>query len=175
MWISCYLLISWALQKFYYGNPKLFFTQNVYMTILNCLIEWFKFCRAPCSWVKCWVFVQGVLSNNTIVAVKRLFMKTQQASSDFTNEVVLIANLRHQNLVNLKGFCLKGKEMLLVYEYVDNYDLDKILFGKFTHTFWLGKTWEQSWRMKITSLYCCLSSILLLRIILFISYDARLF
>ena len=120
------------------------------MTILNCLIEWFKFSRTPCSWVICWVFVQGVLSNNTIVAVKRLFMKTQQASSDFTNEVVLITNLRHQNLVNLKGFCLKGKEMLLVYEYVDNYDLDKILFGKFTHTFWLGKTWEQSWRMKIT-------------------------
>jgi serine/threonine protein kinase len=121
------------------------------------------------------VFVQGVLSNKTIIAVKRLFMKTQQASSDFTNEVVLITNLRHQNLVNLKGFCLKGKEMLLVYEYVDNYDLDKILFGKFTHTFWLGKTWEQSWRMKITYWHCYLSSILLLRIILFISYDARLF
>ena len=84
--------------------------------------------------------MQGILSNNIIVAVKRLFMKTQQGSRDFTNEVVLITNLRHQNLVNLKGFCLRGKETLLVYEYVDNYDLDKILFGKFTQTFWLGKT-----------------------------------
>ena len=96
------------------------------------------------------MFVQGILSNNIIVAVKRLFMKTQQGSRDFTNEVVLITNLRHQNLVNLKGFCLKGQEMLLVYEYVDNYDLHKILFGKFTQTFWLGKTWEQSWRNIIT-------------------------
>lgn len=75
--------------------------------------------------------MQGELPNNTIVAVKQLFMKTQQASDEFINEIVLIINLQHRNLVNLKGYCVNGKEMLLIYEYVDNYDLDKILFGEF--------------------------------------------
>lgn len=75
--------------------------------------------------------MQGELPNNAIVAVKQLFMKTQQASDEFINEIVLIINLQHRNLVNLKGYCVNGKEMLLIYEYVDNYDLDKILFGEF--------------------------------------------
>lgn len=72
--------------------------------------------------------VQGVLSNNTPVAVKQLFMKTQQASEEFLNEILLITNLQHRNLVALKGYCLHGKEMLLVYEFVDYCDLDKLLF-----------------------------------------------
>jgi serine/threonine protein kinase len=75
--------------------------------------------------------MQGELPNNAIVAVKQLFMKTQQASDEFINEIVLIINLQHRNLVNLKGYCVNGKEMLLIYEYVDNHDLDKILFGEF--------------------------------------------
>ena len=74
--------------------------------------------------------MQGELSNHNIVAVKQLFMKTQQASDEFINEIVLIINLQHRNLVNLKGYCVNGKEMLLIYEYVDNHDLDKILFGE---------------------------------------------
>nr|APU94833.1 leucine-rich repeat receptor-like protein kinase [Pohlia nutans] len=71
---------------------------------------------------------KGMLTNNTQVAVKQLFMKTQQASEDFLNEILLITNLQHRNLVALKGYCLHGKEMLLVYEFVDFCDLDKLLF-----------------------------------------------
>ncbi|KAG0581642.1 hypothetical protein KC19_4G268100 [Ceratodon purpureus] len=71
---------------------------------------------------------KGTLTNDTQVAVKQLFMKTQQASEDFLNEVLLITNLQHRNLVALKGYCLHEKEMLLVYELVDFCDLDKLLF-----------------------------------------------
>ena len=71
--------------------------------------------------------MQGILTNSVEVAVKQLFMKTQQASEDFLNEVLLISNLQHRNLVALKGYCLHGKEMLLVYEFVDYCDLDKLL------------------------------------------------
>jgi hypothetical protein len=31
--------------------------------------------------------------------------------------------------VNLKGCCLREHQRLLVYEYVDNYDVDQILLG----------------------------------------------
>jgi hypothetical protein len=77
--------------------------------------------------------MQGVLANNIEVAVKQLFIKTQQGSEDFLNEIILISNLQHRNLVALKGYCLHGKEMLLVYEFVDFCDLEKFLFGKHFH------------------------------------------
>lgn len=90
--------------------------------------------------------MQGMLANNTHVAVKQLFMKTQQASEDFLNEILLITNLQHRNLVALKGYCLHGKEMLLVYEFVDFCDLDKLLFqGGYPILFWfLPFQWEVS-------------------------------
>ena len=74
--------------------------------------------------------MQGMLSDNNVIAVKQLFMKTQQASIDFINEIVLITNLQHRNLVKLRGYCLNGKEMLLVYDYIDNADLGKLLLGE---------------------------------------------
>jgi serine/threonine protein kinase len=77
--------------------------------------------------------MQGVLANNVEVAVKQLFIKTQHDSEDFLNEILLISNLQHRNLVALKGYCLYGKEMLLVYEFVDFCDLEKFLFGKHFH------------------------------------------
>ena len=81
-------------------------------------------------WFLRYVFLQAILPNNNVVAVKQLFLKTHEVINSFINEVVLITNLQHRNLVNLKGFCVSGKEMLLVYEYVDNHDLDKILLSK---------------------------------------------
>jgi hypothetical protein len=81
--------------------------------------------------------MQGVLANNIEVAVKQLFIKTQHGSEDFLNEILLISNLQHRNLVALKGYCLHGKEMLLVYEFVDFCDLEKFLFGKYFHNWCL--------------------------------------
>lgn len=62
--------------------------------------------------------------------MKQLFLKTRESRDAYVNEVLLIANLQHRNLVTLKGYCLHGKQTLLVYEYVDKADLDKLLLSK---------------------------------------------
>ncbi|KAG0624024.1 hypothetical protein M758_3G218400 [Ceratodon purpureus] len=72
---------------------------------------------------------KGVFPNGNVVAVKQLFIKTAQGLDEFSNEVVLITGMKHRNLVNLKGCCLREHQRLLVYEYVDNYDVDQVLLG----------------------------------------------
>jgi hypothetical protein len=55
-----------------------------------------------------------------------VYVKTAQGMDEFLNEVVLITGMKHRNLVNLKGCCLREDQRLLVYEYVDNCDVDQI-------------------------------------------------
>lgn len=52
---------------------------------------------------------------------------------EFKNEAKLLARVQHRNVVNLLGYCVHGVEKLLVYEYVANESLDKILFSKFKY------------------------------------------
>jgi serine/threonine protein kinase len=39
----------------------------------------------------------------------------------------MIGCLRHKNLVQLKGWCCEGDELVLVYEYLPNGSLPKVL------------------------------------------------
>jgi serine/threonine protein kinase len=64
------------------------------------------------------------------VAIKQLLIKSQQNIDEFLNEVVIITGVKHRNLVKLKGCCLRDNKRLLVYEYLENGDLAKVLFER---------------------------------------------
>ncbi|KAL0463185.1 UNVERIFIED_CONTAM: Cysteine-rich receptor-like protein kinase [Sesamum latifolium] len=72
---------------------------------------------------------KATLKNGNIIAVKKLDISSGRAKADFETEVRLISNVHHRNLVRLLGYCSKGSELLLVYEYMANGSLDRFLYG----------------------------------------------
>ncbi|CAH8315541.1 unnamed protein product [Eruca vesicaria subsp. sativa] len=86
---------------------------------------------------------KGKLQNGQEIAVKRLALRSGQGEEEFKNEVLLLSKLQHRNLVKLLGFCLKGEERLLIYEFVPNSSLDHFIFeevAKQDHT--LKASWS---------------------------------
>ncbi|XP_078157098.1 cysteine-rich receptor-like protein kinase 6 isoform X2 [Carex rostrata] len=71
---------------------------------------------------------KGTLPNGQEVAVKRLSQSSAQGLEELKNELVIVAKLRHKNLVRVLGVCLEGEEKLLVYEFLPNRSLDTFIF-----------------------------------------------
>nr|CAD1826227.1 unnamed protein product [Ananas comosus var. bracteatus] len=72
---------------------------------------------------------KGELPDKTLVAVKRIDAVGLQRKREFCTEMAVIGNIRHVNLVRLRGFCAQGARRLLVYEYMNRGSLDRSLFG----------------------------------------------
>lgn len=86
------------------------------------------------------VVYRGLLINGSQVAVKRLVNNMGQAEREFRVEVEAIGHVRHKNLVRLLGYCIEGVHRMLVYEYVNNGNLEQWLHGAMRQ---LGTlTWE---------------------------------
>ncbi|XP_066381779.1 probable receptor-like protein kinase At2g42960 isoform X2 [Miscanthus floridulus] len=91
------------------------------------------------------VVYRGRLINGTDVAIKKLLNNMGQAEKEFRVEVEAIGHVRHKNLVRLLGYCVEGIHRMLVYEYVNNGNLEQWLHGAMRQHGVL--TWEA--RMKI--------------------------
>ncbi|KAK1299829.1 L-type lectin-domain containing receptor kinase IV.2 [Acorus calamus] len=66
--------------------------------------------------------------NKCEVAIKRVSHDSRQGMREFVAEIVSIGQLRHRNIVQLLGYCRRKGELLLVYDYMSNGSLDKLLF-----------------------------------------------
>ncbi|GAB2277327.1 hypothetical protein Dimus_012033 [Dionaea muscipula] len=91
------------------------------------------------------VVYRGRLINGSPVAVKKILNNMGQAEKEFRVEVEAIGHVRHKNLVRLLGYCMEGTHRMLVYEYVNNGNLEQWLHGAMRQHGHL--TWEA--RMKV--------------------------
>lgn len=74
-------------------------------------------------------FFKGVLvDSGAVVAVKQVAKEPQEGLEEFLQEVILLSNLPHHNLVPVQGWCLEKGELMLVYEFMPNESLDRYLF-----------------------------------------------
>ncbi|XP_010264105.1 PREDICTED: probable LRR receptor-like serine/threonine-protein kinase At5g48740 isoform X1 [Nelumbo nucifera] len=71
----------------------------------------------------------GKLQDGKLVAVKVRFDQTPLGADSFINEVYLLSQVRHQNLVSLEGFCHESKQQILIYEYLSGGSLADNLYG----------------------------------------------
>lgn len=90
------------------------------------------------------IVYKGILPGGQEIAVKKLLGATEHGLHQLRNEVLLLAELQHKNLVRLQGFCSHRDDTLLVYEYIKNGSLDNFLFDTSEEN---TLNWEQQYNI----------------------------
>ena len=90
---------------------------------------------------------KGKLSDGRLVAVKVL-SDSKSNGEDFINEVSSISRTSHVNVVSLLGFCYKPKRAL-IYEYMPNGSLDKLIYNKESSSSYCRLEWNTLYQIAI--------------------------
>ncbi|KAI3722969.1 hypothetical protein L2E82_34218 [Cichorium intybus] len=72
---------------------------------------------------------KAILDDTQVVAAKKLEVRDARAKIEFENEILLISQIHHRNLLRLLGWSSEGSNLLLVLEYMPNGSLDNFLWG----------------------------------------------
>ncbi|VAH51531.1 unnamed protein product [Triticum turgidum subsp. durum] len=87
---------------------------------------------------------KGVLPDETLVAVKKSRVFDESQVEQFVNEITILSQTDHPNVVKLLGCCLETEVPLLVYEFIPNGTLFQHIQNKSAP---LSLTWEDTLRI----------------------------
>ncbi|EFH60423.1 predicted protein [Arabidopsis lyrata subsp. lyrata] len=90
---------------------------------------------------------KGMLGDGRIVAVKKSKVVDEDKLEEFINEVVILSQINHRNIVKLLGCCLETDVPVLVYEFIPNGNLFEHLHDELED--YTMTTWEVRLRIAV--------------------------
>ncbi|KAF7804368.1 wall-associated receptor kinase-like 20 [Senna tora] len=76
---------------------------------------------------------RGELQDGTVVAVKKARVGNLKSTQQILNEVAILSQVNHKNLVRLLGCCVESQEPFMIYEYISNGTLHDHLHGRYSN------------------------------------------
>ncbi|KAF8704109.1 hypothetical protein HU200_031597 [Digitaria exilis] len=73
---------------------------------------------------------KGIVKGNMLVAIKRCALIDERQKKEFGQEMLILSQINHKNIVKLVGCCLEVEVPMLVYEFIPNGTLFELIHGK---------------------------------------------